>query len=64
MQSSVGIAAAEHGFRRLELVVYANNAAAIQLYKKFCFAQEGVFCEQSDLGGVRENIIAMIKFLD
>jgi ribosomal protein S18 acetylase RimI-like enzyme len=57
-------AAVEHGFRRLELVVYAHNAAAIRLYKKFGFTQEGVFRGRRDLDGVREDVIAMVKFLE
>jgi len=57
-------AAAQHGFRRLELVVYANNAAAIRLYEKFGFTREGVFRGQRDLDGVREDVIAMVKFLE
>jgi RimJ/RimL family protein N-acetyltransferase len=57
-------AATENGFRRLELVVYANNAAAIRIYKKFGFAEEGVFRGQRELDGVREDVIAMVKFLE
>ncbi|MEP7083122.1 MAG: GNAT family N-acetyltransferase, partial [Betaproteobacteria bacterium] len=41
-------ACAHHGFRRLELVVYANNAAAINLYEKFGFIREGVFRGQRE----------------
>lgn len=41
-----------------------NNAAAIQLYKKFGFAQEGVFRGQRDLDDIREDVIVMVKFLD
>lgn len=55
-------AAAKHEFRRLELVVYASNAAAIRLYEKFGFTREGLFRGQRDLDGVREDVIAMVKF--
>ena len=57
-------ACVQHGFRRLELVVYANNAAAIRLYEKCGFAREGVFRGQRDLDGVREDVIAMVKWME
>ena len=57
-------ACAQHGFRRLELVVYANNAVAISLYEKFGFVREGVFRGQRELDGVREDVIAMVKFIE
>jgi ribosomal protein S18 acetylase RimI-like enzyme len=57
-------AAAGNGFRRLELVVYANNAAALRLYNKFGFTREGIFRGQRELDGVREDVIAMVKFLE
>jgi RimJ/RimL family protein N-acetyltransferase len=62
LQTAIG-AATEDGFRRLELVVYSSNAVAIRLYNRFGFTQEGVFRGQRDLDGVREDVIAMVKFL-
>ena len=57
-------AAAQHRFRRLELVVYATNARAIRLYERFGFVREGLYRGQRELDGVREDVVAMVKFLE
>ncbi len=57
-------ACAQHALRRLELVVYASNVAAISLYEKFGFVREGVFRGQRELDGVREDVIAMVKWIE
>ena len=63
MQTAID-AARRHRFRRLELVVYATNAGAIRLYDKFGFVQEGLYRGQRELDGVREDVVAMVKFLE
>jgi L-phenylalanine/L-methionine N-acetyltransferase len=47
---------------RIELNVYADNEAAIRLYKKFGFVQEGLFRNYAMRAGVLTDTLAMARF--
>jgi putative acetyltransferase len=49
-------------FLRIELTVYADNAKAIALYKKFGFEQEGVLRNYSLRNGRFEDVLTMARF--
>lgn len=50
--------------RRVELTVYADNAAAIHLYEKFGFVGEGTFCEFAFRDGRYVDALAMARLRD
>lgn len=47
--------------RRLELTVYADNEAAIGLYKKFGFQVEGMMAQYAFRGGVYVDALSMAR---
>ncbi len=47
---------------RIELGVYADNEAAIGLYKKFGFVQEGLFRKYAMRAGVLTDTLSMARF--
>jgi putative acetyltransferase len=49
-------------FLRIELTVYADNANAIALYKKFGFEHEGLLRKYSLRNGRFEDVISMARF--
>src|SRR4029434_3060198 len=49
------------GYRRLELTVYTDNAAAIALYRKFGFETEGTLREYSYRGGEYVDAYTMAR---
>jgi ribosomal protein S18 acetylase RimI-like enzyme len=51
------------GLHRVELTVRENNKGAIELYKKFGFAIEGLRRDAVLVDGVYENIVAMAVLL-
>ena len=52
-------AARDFGLRRVELTVRESNAAAIELYKKFGFAVEGLQRGRILVDGAYENLVLM-----
>lgn len=48
-------------FRRLELTVYADNEAAISLYKSFSFQVEGKMAQYAFRGGVYVDALSMAR---
>ena len=52
-------AARTFGLHRIELTVGENNTGAIELYKKFGFAIEGLRLDAVRIDGVFENVVAM-----
>lgn len=52
-----------NGLEKIELDVYESNHAAIALYRKFGFAEEGKRIKGRKLDGVYDNIVMMGKFL-
>ena len=52
-------AAKAFGLHRVELTVRENNVVAIQLYKKFGFAVEGLQRKRILVEGVYENLVLM-----
>jgi len=52
-------AARDFGLRRVELTVRESNAAAIELYKKFGFAVEGLQRDRILVDGAYENLVLM-----
>jgi L-phenylalanine/L-methionine N-acetyltransferase len=46
---------------RLELTVYVDNAAAIALYKRFGFQQEGVLRHYAFRDGAYVDVLAMAR---
>jgi putative acetyltransferase len=46
----------------IELTVYADNASAIALYKKFGFENEGLLRNYSLRNGRFEDVITMARF--
>jgi RimJ/RimL family protein N-acetyltransferase len=50
------------GLQRLELAVYASNAAAIALYEKSGFVREGVQRKARFLDGRHDDVILMVYF--
>lgn len=55
--------ASKIGLEKIELTVYATNTAAIALYKKHGFEQEGYFKNYRKLDGMYFDCLAMGKFL-
>lgn len=55
--------AKQSGFERIELEVYASNAPAIALYRRFGFTTEGVKVRGRKLDGVYDDIVQMALFL-
>ena len=55
--------AKKFGLEKVELHVYSTNIAAIQLYKKFGFEQEGLLKKYRKLDGQYFDCVAMGKFL-
>lgn len=51
------------GLEKVELTVYKTNLAAIALYRKFGFHEEGVVEKFRKLDGVYFDCLAMAKFL-
>ncbi len=51
------------GFEKVELHVYSSNTAAVKLYKKFGFEQEGLIRKFRKLNGQYFDYLAMGKFL-
>ncbi len=51
------------GLEKIELTVYTTNVAAIALYRKFGFHEEGVVAKFRKLDGVYFDCLAMAKFL-
>lgn len=51
------------GFEKVELHVYSSNTAAVKLYKKFGFEQEGLIKKFRKLNGQYFDYLAMGKFL-
>lgn len=47
------------GFVRVELSVYADNAAAIALYRKQGFVEEGVMCDAAFINGEFRDVLQM-----
>ena len=56
-------AAIAYGFSRLELEVFANNSAAIGLYKKLGFAHEGTKRNARHIDGVYIDSLIMAKII-
>ena len=52
-------AARDFGLRRVELTVRESNAVAIELYKKFGFAVEGLQRDRILVDGAYENLVLM-----
>ena len=52
-------AAQGFGLRRVELTVRESNALAIELYKKFGFATEGLQRNRILVDGAYENLVLM-----
>lgn len=50
--------------KKIWLTVYADNARAIKLYKKYGFEVEGIFMYDEYFGGKPRHIASMAKFLD
>lgn len=50
------------GLEKVELNVYTSNLAAIQLYKKFGFEEEGIIKKYRKLNGTYFDCLAMAKF--
>jgi ribosomal protein S18 acetylase RimI-like enzyme len=55
--------AKDKGLERIELEVFATNAAAIGLYEKVGFAVEGVKKKARKLDGVYDDLIQMALFI-
>ncbi len=55
--------ATNFGLEKVELNVYSENKAAISLYKKFGFEQEGFIRKYRKLEGRYFDNIVMAKFL-
>lgn len=55
--------AVRFGLEKVELQVYTTNTAAIALYKKFGFEQEGLIRKYRRLDGRDFDCLAMAKFL-
>lgn len=55
--------AKEYGLEKIELNVYTSNIAAIGLYRKFGFEDEGVIKKYRKLDGEYFDCLAMAKFL-
>ena len=55
--------AKEFGLEKIELQVYTTNSAALALYKKFGFFEEGVVKHYRKLDGKYFDSISMAKFL-
>lgn len=53
----------EFGLEKIELHVYTSNQAAIALYKKFGFEEEGLIKKYRKLDGKYFDCLAMAKFL-
>jgi len=51
------------GFTKVELKVYTSNAAAIALYRKFGFADEGLIRDYRRLDGTSFDCMLMAKHL-
>ena len=51
------------GLEKIELTVYTENFAAIALYKKMGFANEGLVKKYRKLDGRYFDCLAMAKFL-
>jgi ribosomal protein S18 acetylase RimI-like enzyme len=51
------------GLEKVELQVYTSNTAAIALYKKFGFEEEGIIKRYRKLDGNYFNALLMAKFL-
>jgi len=51
------------GLEKVELNVYTSNAAAIALYKKFGFEEEGLIKKYRKLDGHYFDCLAMAKFI-
>ncbi len=51
------------GLEKIELTVYHSNLAAIALYKKFGFEQEGLIKKYRKLDGLYVDAILMSKFI-
>ncbi len=62
MDAALG-ACPRRGFTRIELDVYAHNSAAIALYRKFGFQQEGVKRGVRILDGETHDMVLMALFL-
>lgn len=56
-------AAIDYGFKRLELEVFANNSAAIGLYKKLGFTHEGTKRNARHIDGVYIDSLVMAKII-
>jgi ribosomal protein S18 acetylase RimI-like enzyme len=52
-------AAQAFGLRRVELTVRESNAVAIELYKRFGFAIEGLQRSRILIDGAHENLVLM-----
>jgi RimJ/RimL family protein N-acetyltransferase len=55
--------AKKFGLEKVELHVYTSNIAAIALYKKFGFEQEGLIKKYRKVDGQYFDCLAMAKFL-
>ncbi|PCE27638.1 GNAT family N-acetyltransferase [Paraburkholderia acidicola] len=64
MQALIDCADHSLGLRRLELMVFADNAAAIALYRKFDFVEEGRSRGYAMQDGVLADALHMARFVD
>jgi putative acetyltransferase len=56
--------AREHAVERIELTVYPHNVAAIALYRRFGFVEEGRLVRHAKKSYGYEDEILMATFLD
>jgi putative acetyltransferase len=64
MQAALDLADNWLGLRRLELTVYADNAPAIALYRKFGFAVEGTHRAYSIRNGAYVDTLSMARLIE
>lgn len=64
MQAMVECADRHLGLRRLELTVYADNARAIALYRKFDFVDEGYSRAYAVRDGQFADVLHMARLID
>lgn len=55
--------AVQQGLEKVTLSVFASNAPAIALYRKFGFMEEGRYCRHLKIGAQYEALILMSRFL-
>ena len=61
MAAAIDLADNWLNYRRLELTVYTDNAAALALYRKFGFAIEGTLKDYAFRGGVFIDAYTMAR---